>query len=128
MSTISATWLWYASPVCRWSCCLNGRSAAAPRFTPIESAGVVADREGITYLYGHADRHDGCKAEIYEKALPGEFTVVYRDESGKVLEESDLTGVSTYRQRSAEIEDRLRQLCAGINLPAPAELASSGEY
>jgi hypothetical protein len=72
--------------------------------------------------------HDGCKAEIYEKALPGEFTVVYRDESGKVLEESDLTGVSSYRQRSAEIQDHLHALCRGLKPPPDPDLQSPGEY
>ena len=73
------------------------------------------------------ERH-GCKAEIYEQALPGQFTIVYRSASGEVLEEAELTGVSTYRQRESEINDHLEQICAGLNPPPPEEMADSGEY
>jgi hypothetical protein len=74
------------------------------------------------------ERH-GCKAEIYEQALPGQFTILYRSAAGEVLEQAELTGVSTYRQREAEINDHLEQICSGLNPPPPPEaLADSGEY
>jgi hypothetical protein len=70
----------------------------------------------------------GCTAEIYEQALPGQFTIIYRSEAGEVLEEAELTGVSTYRQREAEIRDRLDQICAGMQPKDPDALSASGEY
>ncbi len=70
----------------------------------------------------------GCRADVYEQALPGQFTVVFRDSQGKVLEETELTGVSTYRQRESEITERLDKLCSGEPVKSPDELADSGEY
>ncbi len=70
----------------------------------------------------------GCSAEIYEQALPGQFTVLYKSAAGEVLEEAELTGVSTYRQRESEIRDHLDQICAGLRPKDPDALASSGEY
>jgi hypothetical protein len=68
-----------------------------------------------------------CKAEIYETALPGQFSIRYCDSAGAVLAEEPLTGVSSYRQREQEILSRLQELCEG-GKPQPAELADSGEY
>ena len=70
----------------------------------------------------------GCNAEIYEQSLPGQFTILYRNVAGEVLEEAELTGVSTYRQREAEIRDHLDKICAGLTPKDPDALASSGEY
>ncbi len=70
---------------------------------------------------------DGCKAEIYESALPGSFTVRYRNEKGEVIAEESLTGVSTYRQREKEIRERLHEIRHG-GQPESATLADSGEY
>lgn len=71
--------------------------------------------------------HGGCKAEIYEEALPGQFSIRYYDSEGTVLAEEPLTGVSSYRQREQEILGRLQQLCEG-GQPKPAELSDPGEY
>lgn len=68
-----------------------------------------------------------CKAEIYETALPGQFTVRYVDEHGTVLAEEQLSGVSSYRQRETEILGRLSKLCEGRGVKSAA-LADSGEY
>lgn len=68
------------------------------------------------------------KADIYSTAVPGEFRVVYLDASGQMLEESPLTGVSTYRQREAEIAARLRQLKQGAQPSQTPYLGDSGEY
>jgi hypothetical protein len=68
-----------------------------------------------------------CKAEIYETALPGQFTVRYVDDAGGVLAEEQLSGVSSYRQRETEIRARLDELCAGGKVKTAA-LADSGEY
>jgi len=73
------------------------------------------------------ERH-GCTADIYEQALPGQFTVVFRDSSGKTMEESELTGISTYRQRESEITERLQQLCSGKSAGSPEDFEDSGEY
>lgn len=71
--------------------------------------------------------HGACKAEIYETALPGQFSIRYYDRVGKVLAEEELSGVSSYKQREQEILDRLQELCAGGE-PKSAELSDSGEY
>ena len=68
-----------------------------------------------------------CKAEIYENSLPGEFTVRYRGQDGSVLAEEPLTGVSSYRQREAEIRQRLDEVCGGQAIE-PTGLSDSGEY
>ena len=70
----------------------------------------------------------GCRADIYEQALPGQFTVIFRDSKGKALEEIELTGVSTYRQRESEITERLDKLCSGEPAGSPDQLEDSGEY
>ncbi len=72
--------------------------------------------------------YGSVRAEIYSTNLPGEFNIVYRDASGKVLEQGLLTGVSTYRQRESEIMDRLKELSKGEAGPPSADLTSSGEY
>lgn len=66
-----------------------------------------------------------CKAEIYEAALPGQFLVRYYDSKGAMLAEEELTGVSTYKQREAEILERIQQFCQGADSTG---LANSGEY
>lgn len=68
-----------------------------------------------------------CKAEVYETALPGQFSVRYLNADGTVAGEEPLTGVSTYKQREQEIRDRIGELCKGEPL-AGAPLADSGEY
>ena len=68
-----------------------------------------------------------CKAEIYEAALPGQFLVRYYDGKDVLLAEEELSGVSTYKQREAEILERIEELCKGDN-PDSAGLADSGEY
>ncbi len=73
------------------------------------------------------ERH-GCRAEIYEQPLPGQFTVVFRDHDGKTLEEAELTGISSYRQRESEITERLEQLCSGKPVGSPDNLEDAGEY
>jgi hypothetical protein len=70
----------------------------------------------------------GCRADIYEQPLPGDYLVVFRDASGQKLEESALTGISTYRQRESEITDRLEQLCSGRAVAPPEDFEDSGEY
>jgi hypothetical protein len=71
--------------------------------------------------------HGGCKAEIFESALPGQFSIRYSDANGDVLAEESLTGVSSYHQREKEIIARIGELCAG-GRPRSGELSSSGEY
>ena len=68
------------------------------------------------------------KADVYSTSAPGEFRVVYRDSSGKILEEAPLTGISTYHQREAEITDRLRQLQEGAQPSQTPYLGDPGEY
>ena len=72
--------------------------------------------------------YSGLKAEVYSCDLPGEFKIIFQDASGKTIEETPLTGVSTYRQREGEIMERLRQLSEGKTSAPPPDLASSGEY
>ena len=68
------------------------------------------------------------KAEIYSTSVPGEFKVVYLDPSGKQLEEAPLTGISTYKQREAEIIDRLRQFSEGAKPAETPYQGDAGEY
>ncbi len=68
------------------------------------------------------------RAEVFACALPSEFIVRFYDGASVLLEQIDLTGVSTYRLREAEIMDRLRTLEAGGTPPEPTELAAPGEY
>jgi hypothetical protein len=70
---------------------------------------------------------DQCKAEVYEEALPGQFSIRYYDPNGAVLAEEALSGVSTYRLREQEILARLRELCEGGHIKS-GELEDSGEY
>lgn len=67
-------------------------------------------------------------ADIYSTAAPGEFRVIYLDSAGQTLEETPLTGISTYRQRETEITDRLRQLKEGAQPSQTPYLGDSGEY
>ena len=68
------------------------------------------------------------KAEIYSLSMPGEFRVVYRDSSGRALEESLLTGISTYKQRQPEILARLHQLAHGAEPSRKPERGDPGEH
>ncbi len=68
-----------------------------------------------------------CKAEIYEAALPGQFSVRFLSGDGTVLAEESLTGVSSYRQREQEIIQRLDEFCRGVEVKTEP-LADSGEY
>ncbi len=67
------------------------------------------------------------KVEIFSSDLPGEFTLRFLDGGGQLLEESKLSGVSTYRQREPEIMQRLQAFARGTQ-PPPSDLASAGEY
>lgn len=71
--------------------------------------------------------HGKCKAEIYEAALPGQFSVRYYNSSGAQVAEEELTGISTYKQREDEILDRLKKVCEGEQ-SAPGALSDPGEY
>ncbi len=68
------------------------------------------------------------KAEIYSNELPGEFTIRFLDGAGGVLEETTMTGVSTYRQRESEIMQHLQSFIVGAGTPPPLDLSSPGEY
>lgn len=68
------------------------------------------------------------KANVYSLNVPGEFKVVYTDPSGHALEESPLTGISSYHQREHEIYQRLRELSQGARPPDSSNLADPGEY
>lgn len=68
------------------------------------------------------------KAEVYGCDLPGEFVVHFVDAEGNVLESSNMTGVSTYRQREKEIMERLQTFASGETPADPADLSASGEY
>lgn len=68
------------------------------------------------------------KAEIYSLSMPGEFRVVYRNSSGRVLEEGFLTGISTYKQRAPEIQARLHQLAHGAPPSPNPDRGDPGEY
>lgn len=69
----------------------------------------------------------GCKAEIYETALPGQFSIHYCDREGQLVAEEPLTGVSTYHQREQEILTRIQELCLGRDIK-PGQLSDAGEY
>jgi hypothetical protein len=73
-------------------------------------------------------RDGGIAAEIYSLSMPGEFQVLYRDASGKVLEEARLTGISTYKQREGEIRSRLHALAHGAKPTETPDLGDAGEY
>lgn len=68
------------------------------------------------------------KAEIFSGELPGEFTIRFLDGAGSVLEETKMSGVSTYRQRESEILERLQTFALGEEPAEPADLSASGEY
>lgn len=68
------------------------------------------------------------KAEVFSTSLPGEFRVAYQNGGGETVEESPLTGISSYRQRESEISDRLKQLANGASIPATPDLGDAGEY
>jgi hypothetical protein len=68
-----------------------------------------------------------CMAEIFETAMPGHFTIRYRTQDGSVLAEESLTGVSSYKQREAEIRSRLSKVCKG-HVIDEGTLSDSGEY
>ena len=68
------------------------------------------------------------KAEVYSCQLPSEFIIRFVDGAGTVLEETNMTGVSTYRQRETEIMDRLHAFETGDKPAEPIDLQASGEY
>ena len=68
-----------------------------------------------------------CKADIFSTALPGQFTIRYCRQDGTVLGEESLSGLSTYRQRENEIQQRLQEICAQGHLEG-SPLADAGEY
>ena len=72
--------------------------------------------------------HGNVKADIYSLDLPGEFKVIYRDSTGAPIEETPLTGISTYKQREPEIFERLRQLSEGARPRATPDRGDAGEY
>ena len=63
------------------------------------------------------------KAEIYSCELPGEFTIHFLDAAGALLEETTMTGVSTYRQRESEIMEHLQSFNVGAGTAAPVDLS-----
>jgi hypothetical protein len=72
--------------------------------------------------------HQNFKADVYSLNVPGEFTVVYSDASGKPVEEAPLTGISSYHQREPEIMARLMQLAHGAKPKPRPDQGDSGEY
>jgi hypothetical protein len=75
-----------------------------------------------------ATLQDGaCVAEIFETAMPGQFTIRYRGQDGTVLAEESLTGVSSYKQREQEIRSRLSKVCQGHEIDEDP-LSDAGEY
>jgi hypothetical protein len=68
------------------------------------------------------------KAEVYSTNFPGEFRIIYVDGLGKTLEETPLTGISTYRQRETEIIARLRQLHEGTHSSDICQVENAEEY
>lgn len=72
--------------------------------------------------------HNGFKAEVYSLSIPGEFKVVYSSPGGEMLEESPLTGISSYKQREPEIMARLHQLSKGAKPAANPDRGDPGEY
>jgi hypothetical protein len=73
-------------------------------------------------------RHGPYKAEVFSLSIPGEFRVAYQNHAGETIEEDILAGISTYRQREHEIEDRLRELAAGAPPREVPDLGDAGEY
>ncbi|HLH02842.1 MAG TPA: hypothetical protein VKX25_08730 [Bryobacteraceae bacterium] len=73
-------------------------------------------------------RHENYTAEIFSISLPGEFRVVYRDPQGQAIEEAMLTGISSYKQREAEIHRRLEKLAHGAAPSETTDRGDSGEY
>lgn len=73
-------------------------------------------------------RDADLQAEIYSTDLPGEFKVIYRDASGKQLEEVPLTGISSYKQREPEIRARLHALKEGAKIRSTPDRGDAGEY
>jgi hypothetical protein len=67
-------------------------------------------------------------AEIYSLSMPGEFEVVYRNNLGQEIDRARLTGISTYREREAEIAKRLEQLRTGDRTAEKPDLEDAGEY
>lgn len=72
--------------------------------------------------------HDGYKADVYSSNVPGEFKIIYRDAAGRELEQTPMTGISTYHQREHEILHHLKQLSQGVPPGTPPNLEDSGEY
>ena len=68
-----------------------------------------------------------CKADIFTTAMPGQFNIRYCRQDGTVLGEETLSGLSTYRQREDEIQQRLQEICEQGRLEG-APLADAGEY
>jgi hypothetical protein len=72
--------------------------------------------------------YEGYRADIFSTSIPGEFKLFYHDPSSKVIEEAQLTGISSYRQREAEILERLKQLSQGAKPSPVPDLGDPGEY
>ena len=72
--------------------------------------------------------YQDLKADIYSTSAPGEYKIVYLDAGGKQIEEAPLTGISSYKQREAEIVDRLRQFAEGAQPAATPYQGDAGEY
>ena len=72
--------------------------------------------------------YDNYKADVYSSSVPGEFKIIYRDPAGRELEQSPMTGISTYHQREHEILEHLHQLSHGVPPGQPPDLEDSGEY
>lgn len=68
------------------------------------------------------------QAEVYSLAMPGEFQVVYRGSGGSVIEETMLTGISTYKQREPEIRARLSELAHGGRRTGTPDAKAAGEH
>lgn len=68
------------------------------------------------------------RADVFSTNAPAEFQVVYHDGTGKPVEEAPLTGISSYKQREAEILERLRQLSEGASPEKTPYLGDAGEY
>ncbi|HSU58978.1 MAG TPA: hypothetical protein VLI55_06675 [Bryobacteraceae bacterium] len=67
------------------------------------------------------------KADVYSLSIPGEFKVIYRAGGGRILEESPLNGISTYKQREPEIMARLKQLAEGAKPLQRRNLSNPGD-
>ena len=72
--------------------------------------------------------HGGYKAEVFSLSIPGEFRVAYQNSSGETIEVDILAGISSYKQRENEIEERLRQLAEGAPPRQTLDLGDAGEY